>query len=84
MKPLTLLQRYATQREKAYRAHGYLNTKRARAISRIKQLCGYWKQLPTEKQRNIARQLKTEVLAILPETDSRFRKQREQILNLIE
>lgn len=82
-KPLNELKSFARQREKAYRMHNCLNQRRAKAISKIKTLSDYWNNLPAEKQLNIARQLKEEVLALLPSSESRFSKQREQLLELI-
>lgn len=81
--PLQILKSYANQREKAYQSKGCLDAYKLKAIARIKQLADYWKQLPTEKQRNIVKQCKAEVLALLPAPDSRFQKQREKILQLL-
>jgi hypothetical protein len=81
--PLSLLRSFAKQRERAYRMHNCFNQKRAQAIAKIKKLSDYWAGLPPEKQLNIVRQCKSELLTVLPSAESRFKNQREQILELI-
>jgi len=81
--PLSTIKSFAMHRQKALESKSRLDVSRAKAIARIKQLADYWNKLPTDKQRNIVKQLKGEILLILPSANSRFTKEREKILQLL-
>lgn len=80
---VTLL-RFANARERAYRSVGALVLAQMRAIAKIRSVAGYFTSAPEAKQANAVIQVKDELMLILPPTMSRFSKQREQILQLIE
>lgn len=80
---VTLL-RFANARERAYKSVGALGLAQLKAIGRIKTVVGYFSSAPAEKQINAIRQIESELTEILPGPNSRFKKQRETILSLIQ
>lgn len=79
----TLL-RIANSREQAYRAAGRRNMAQLRAITRIRNVAGYFSAYPEEKQLRAVITLETELIAIMPSDQSRFAKLRDKINLLIQ
>lgn len=73
--------RYAKQRQRAYQITKTLTGRRAAAISKILRVAAYMKGKSAEWR--AIRQTEQELIAILPDEQSRFQKQRESILSLI-
>lgn len=71
---------FAKQRERAYKITGNFTGSRAKAVTRIKQVADYWKG---KNEECAIRQASQEIREILPAPDSRFAKQRNQILTLL-
>ena len=84
LKVVVTLLRFANARERAYQSVGALGLARSKSITRIRNVAGYYSTVPASKQLNAITQLKSELLSLLPPPMSRFKKQREEILHLIE
>lgn len=79
-----ILIKFAKSREAAYLQYGRLNGSRARAISRIRQIADFHSHQSDQVQLLAVRQVESELLAILPHAESRYSKQRKEILSLID
>lgn len=78
------LKKFANAREKAYRMTGFLTAGRARAISRIRNVAGYFSQKSETVQLRAVLQCESEIFQLLPNPDSRFAKLRTDMMELIE
>jgi hypothetical protein len=79
-----LLLRIANSREQAYRAAGRRDMAQLRAITRIRNVAGYFSNYPEETQLRAVINLEGELIAIMPAPESRFSKLREKIDSLIQ
>lgn len=78
------LKKFANAREKAYRMTGFVTGARAKAISRIRNVADYFSQKSDPVQLRAVLQCESEIILLLPSTDSRFGKLRTDMLELIE
>jgi hypothetical protein len=79
----TLL-RFARARERAYQSVGSLRGAVLQAIRHIKAVAEYFSTVPDSKQLRAIPQIESDLMLILPGENSRFRKQRDEILTLIQ
>lgn len=77
------LRRIANSREHAYKATGRLTMRQMRAISRIRNVAGYFSTFDATRQLQAVLSLEPELLSIQPAPVSRFRPLRQKIDNLI-
>jgi hypothetical protein len=77
------LKKFAKSREKAYILSGFLNTSRARAIRRIRNVAEYFSQKSEQVQLIAVMQVENEILCLLPASDSRFSNLRNEMMSLI-
>jgi hypothetical protein len=80
MKPAQILLSIAKQREQAYKAYGVLDGQKLRAISNIKRVSQFFIK---SDSLNWARQIKSDLIAILPNEDSKQQKAREKIIEIL-
>lgn len=80
---VTLL-RFARARERAYQSVGSLSGAALRAVQHVKTVAEYFREVPESKQLNAIPQIESDLRLILPGENSRFQKQRKEILHLIE
>jgi 5-formyltetrahydrofolate cyclo-ligase len=76
--------RFAKARERAYRASSGLTAAQLKAITRIKAVGEYFSTVSDSNQLKAITQLEDELRLILPSAVSRFKKQRQVILELID
>jgi len=76
--------RFAKARERAYRASSGLTAAQLKAITRIKAVGEYFSTVSDSNHLKAITQLEDELRLILPSAVSRFKKQRETILDLIQ
>jgi len=74
----------ANSREHAYKASGRLNMVQLRAISRIRNVAGYFSPFAEGRQLRAVINLESELRSIMPSEQSRFHKLREKINCLIQ
>jgi hypothetical protein len=79
-----ILIRFTKSRETAYLQHGQLTLERATAISKIRRIAASFSQSSDKAQLSAVRQVESELRTILPHEESRNKKQRMEILQLIE
>jgi hypothetical protein len=77
------LQKFARAREHAYRSSNALTGTKARAISKILMMASMFQFRKGEQQRTAVKNCIPELMQILPHQESRFSKQRKEILTLI-
>lgn len=75
-----ILRNYALGRHKAYVVKNCLDQRRAQAIVKIMKVCDHFKNA---KATGWINQIKTEILAILPSEESKFKDQRADIIHLL-
>lgn len=80
---VTLL-RFANARERAYRKVGAMSAAVLQAIQHVKNVAEYFSTVPEAKQLNAIPQIESDLMLILPGEKSRFQKQRNEILTLIQ
>lgn len=83
MNPCHIMKRYARCREKAYTSTGRFTSEKAKAVTRILRVAGFFSGKNDKQQYAAVRMCKQDLLLILPTDMSRYSKQREQIINLI-
>lgn len=76
--------RFANDRERAFRAANMLTMEKAKAISKIRTVAGFFKGKKPEVQLRAVTQLEYQLTVILPHPGSRYHRLREKILNLID
>lgn len=74
------LRSYATARHKAYVVKDCLTQTRAKAIAKILKVSDHFREA---KANGWIGQIKTDILAILPREDGKFKDMRAEILDLI-
>jgi hypothetical protein len=83
MSTATLLLRYAKARDNAYRMAKVKSLAKIKAIHEIKTIASNYLKHPEHVQVEAVARLKKSILLILPSSESRFQKQRNQILKII-
>jgi hypothetical protein len=83
MSTATLLLRYAKARDHAYRMAKVKSLAKIKAIQEIKTIASNYLHDPEHIQVKAVAKLKKSILEILPSSESRFQKQRIQILKII-
>lgn len=78
------LRQIANSREHAYKAAGRLGMRQMKAISRIRNVAGYFSAYEESKQLRAVKQLQDELLLIMPDERSRFRRMKSEIIQLIQ
>lgn len=79
-----ILKRYAISRVKALQAVHRCDLGRLQAAKRIQDVADYFSSKPQDVQIRAIRQIEPEILMLLPAEGSRYKKQREQMLSLIQ
>ncbi len=83
MKALDTIRRFAKSRENAYRLSGFLTESRAKAITTIRKKAEFFSSKGDTVQLKVVKQLEPQILAILPDEQSRFAKLRAEILHIL-
>lgn len=83
MSTAALLLRYAKARDNAYRMAKVKSLAKIKAIKEIQMIATNYLKHPEHIQVKAVSRLKKSILEILPSDESRFRKQRNQILKII-
>lgn len=83
MSTAALLLRYAKARDNAYRMAKVKSLAKIKAIKEIQMIATNYLKHPEHVQVKAVARLKKSILEILPSDESRFRKQRNQILKII-
>jgi hypothetical protein len=79
----TLL-RFVRARERAYQSVGSLSGAVIAAIRHVRSVAEYFSTVPEAKQLRAIPQIEADLRLLLPSENSRFQKQRQEILTLIE
>jgi Na+-translocating ferredoxin:NAD+ oxidoreductase RNF subunit RnfB len=82
--PAVILKRFASSRIRALQAVNRCDVGRFQAASKIRNVAEYFKEKPDHVQIRAVRQIESEIRLLLPSEESRYKKQREQMLQLIE
>lgn len=77
------LDKFARSREAAYLQYGRLTGARARAISAIRRVADLYSQKSEQVQLDAVKGIESELRLILPREDSRYKRLRNEILDLI-
>lgn len=83
MKVADTLCRFANARERAFRSAGKLTLTKAEAIAKIKRIASMYRDKPTTQQYHAVRMVSDELFLIAPAPESRFKKMRDNIHQLI-
>ena len=83
-KVAVILLRFAKSRENALRAAGALNLAKAEACRKVTTVAEYFRYKNEQVQLRAVRQVIEPLMLLLPHEKSRFQKQRNQILELID
>lgn len=75
---------YAKARETAYLQYGRMTGKRAKALTKIRQVADFHSQKSDEVQLKAVYSVRAEILELLPHENSRYQKQRKQLLTLLD
>lgn len=81
MIPAQYLKSFALKRKRAYETMGYLHDGRSKAIGRILKVCQFFN---TSKKYGWIKQIEGDILEIIPDNESRFTKERERVLEILE
>lgn len=80
MIPAKILISYAKNRKKAYKAYGQLDHAKEKAVSEILRVCQYF--LKTDRK-GWTKQIRSEILELLPDEENDAHKWREKILTIL-
>lgn len=83
-KVTAILKRYAIARVKALQAVHRCGLGQLEAAKRIHNVADYFSSKPPSVQIRAIRQIEPEILMLLPSEESRYKKQRETMLSLIQ
>lgn len=79
-----ILKRFVSARIRALQAVRRCDDGRMKAATRIRNVAGYFEGKPEHVQIRAVRQIADEIRMLLPPEESRYKKQRQQMLNLIQ
>lgn len=74
---------YAKGRERALRSKGVFSVAKAKAVTKIMQVADYCSNMKAEQQLAFVKSIEQPILQLIPGEESRFKKLRSEILNLL-
>lgn len=81
---MTKLKKFAKGRENAYRIADRMGGGRMEAISRIRKVADYFSTKDETVQLRAVKHLEDQIMIILPHPESRYRKIRREMLDLLD